>query len=117
MSKANKIEGSVKNWESGKLGQDADYVVSATADEEKALEAALELKPISVRMPVTLIKKLKLIANFHGVGYQPLMRDVLGRFARAEMVEIVRQLEEQKSIDAALSDNDSPAARQLRDCA
>jgi len=113
MTKANKIRGSVKNWENGKLGQDAEYVVAATQEEELALDNALELKPISIRMPISLIKKLKIIADVHGIGYQPLMRDVLGRFARAEMITLLRQHEEQKSFEAALSDDDSPAARQM----
>jgi|GEM_PF-1064056 len=112
-TKTNKIKGSVQNWESSKLGSDAEYIAVATPEEELALDNALELKPISIRMPVSLIKKLKLIANVHGIGYQPLMRDVLGRFARAEMLDILRQHEEQKNLEAALSDDDSPAAKQL----
>ncbi len=108
-----KIKGSTLNWESGKLGRNADYVVPATAEEELALDRALELKPISIRMPTELIRTLKVIAGVHGIGYQPLMRDVLGRFARAEMIDLLRQYEEQKNLEADLSDEDSPAARQL----
>ena len=108
-----KIKGSTQNWESGKLGRDAGYVVSATAEEELALANALELKPISIRMPTDLIRTLKVIAGVHGIGYQPLIRDVLSRFARAEMIDLLRQFEEQKSLESALSDEDSPAAKQL----
>lgn len=108
-----KIKGSTQNWEIGKLGRDAEHVVSATAEEELALDSALELKPISIRMPTDLIRTLKIIAGVHGIGYQPLMRDVLSRFARAEMINILHQYKEQKNLEATLSDEDSPAARQL----
>lgn len=111
-----KIKGSAHNWESGKLGQDSEYVAVATDEEELALDSALELKPISIRMPKDLIKRLKIIASVHGIGYQPLMRDVLGRFARAEMIDLLQKLKAQKNLEAALSDEDSPAAKQLRKC-
>ena len=113
MSKQTKIRGSVPNWENGKLGRDEDFVVAASPEEELALDRALELKPISIRMPKELIRTLKVIAGVHGIGYQPLMRDVLGRFARAEMVNLLRQYEDQKTFEAALSDEDSPAAKQF----
>ena len=77
----------------------------------------LELKPISIRLPKILIKQLKFIAHMHGVGYQPLIRDILSRFSRHEIVDLVKQIEEQKDVEATLSDEDSPAARHLRDCA
>lgn len=112
-AKTNKIKGTASNWESGKLGLDEDYATVATPEEQAALERAIDLKPISIRMPTELIKKMKIIAGYHGVGYQPLIRDVLGRFARAEMINILHQISEQKNLEAALSDEDSPAARQL----
>jgi len=114
MTKTTKIKGSTQNWENGKLGRDEEFVVAASPEEELALDSALELKPISIRMPTSLIKKLKLIAGVHGIGYQPLIRDVLGRFARTEMLDLLRQYEEQKSLEASLSDEDSPAAKQLK---
>jgi hypothetical protein len=43
-----------------------------------------------------LIRHFKLIADFHGVGYQPLMRDVLQRFIPTELQHILdaqRQIE------------------------
>jgi len=67
-----KIEGTMKNWENGKLGQDAEFAAEASLEEEMALDDALELKLISIRMQKSLIRKLKLIANYHGIGYQPL---------------------------------------------
>lgn len=114
MSKSTKIKGTATNWENGKLGCDEQFMVAATPEEELVLDRALDLKPISIRMPTELIRKMKLIANFHGIGYQPLMRDVLSRFAGAEMVDILRQVQDQKALEAVLSDEDSPAARQMK---
>ncbi len=113
----NKIRGTVANWENEKLGADPDSAVPSSPEDELLLDAALELKPISIRMPVALIKELKIISAYHGIGYQPLMRDILSRFARAEIMTILNQQAEQKALEAALTDEESPAARQLKDCA
>lgn len=72
-------------WESGKLGRSGEHVVVASPEVEAALDEALGLQPISVRLQQSLIKDLKLIARYHGIGYQPLMRDALHRFARFEL--------------------------------
>lgn len=112
-----KIRGTTTNWENGKLGENPDFIVQSSAEDEALMDAALELKPISIRMPVTLIKQLKIISTFHGIGYQPLMRDILSRFAQVEILTILRQQAEQKALEASLTDEESPAARQLRDCA
>ena len=114
-----KIKGTTHNWESGRLGLSEDHAEPISAEEmiELADGLDLELKPISIRLPKTLIKQLKFIAYMHGVGYQPLIRDILSRFSRHEIVDLVMQIEEQKEAEATLSDEDSPAARHLRDCA
>ena len=43
------------------------------------------MQPISIRLPQSLIETFKLLGQEHGLGYQPLMRRVLTRFAEAEM--------------------------------
>jgi hypothetical protein len=52
---------------------------------EQEIDGALGLQPISIRLQKSLLKNLKVIANHHNVGYQPLIRDLLNRFARSEM--------------------------------
>ena len=64
---------------------------SGEAKHDKALQDALGLQAISIRLPKELIKQYKLIAGFHGVGYQPLMRDVLQRFVKGALKEILEQ--------------------------
>ena len=78
-------------WETGELGNDERYVRRAGAAEEARIETALGLRMISIRLPELLIEQLKLIAVHRGIGYQPMMRDVLSRFARAELIQVLRQ--------------------------
>lgn len=86
-----KIKDTPEAWENGELGRDEQFVVVVDAAHDAALEEALELQPISIRLQKDLIKQYKLIADFHGVGYQPLMRDVLHRFVKGALREILEQ--------------------------
>jgi len=65
-------------------------VVRETPEMAKALDDALELQLISVRLQKSLIDGLKLIAKANGIGYQPLMRQVLNRFVDSELRRLVR---------------------------
>jgi uncharacterized protein (DUF4415 family) len=58
---------------------------------ETALDDALGLQMISVRLSKSLIEDLKFCATANGVGYQPMIRDVLSRWARGEKNTIIRQ--------------------------
>lgn len=75
--------------ESG-LGQEEQYVKKANSVYEESLDGALGLQMISIRLQKSLIDDLKVIANANGIGYQPLIRDVLSRFARSEIQNIMR---------------------------
>ena len=86
-------------WDDRKFGADMAHVGVADASYENALTESLEMQSISIRLPSELIKQYKLIAGFHGVGYQPLMRDILHRFVPGALKEILEsqiQLEEQR---------------------
>jgi predicted DNA-binding ribbon-helix-helix protein len=83
-------------WDSGELGRDAKYVACAPEELKKEIESALELQMISIRLQKELISELKLIADYRGISYQPLIRDVLSRFARAEIRQIASELREQQ---------------------
>jgi predicted DNA binding CopG/RHH family protein len=109
-----KIKGTTQDWESGKLGRNAEHAIEASLEEELALDDALELKLISIRLQKSLIKKLKLIANYRGIGYQPLVRDVLSRFVGGEFINIMQELEAQKKVGTTLSGEDSLIIRQIR---
>jgi hypothetical protein len=69
-------------WETGKLGASEEFAIVSSDEEEKAVDDALGLQLISIRFQKELISKLKEIALIEGIGYQPLMRQVMTRFAR-----------------------------------
>ncbi|MCG3170408.1 MAG: hypothetical protein CALGDGBN_01948 [Pseudomonadales bacterium] len=85
-----KVEGTAEAWESRELGADERHVrVSNLKIGE--LDETLELQMISIRLPKELLDDLKLIAQFHGLGYQPLIRQMLRRFAESEVKDLVRE--------------------------
>lgn len=95
-----RVKNTDQAWDERELGADEAYVAVADASHLEALDEALELQSISIRLPKQLINHYKLIAQYHGVGYQPLMRDILSRFVPAALKEIM-EAEQQKAIQAA----------------
>ena len=85
------VKNTEQAWDSRALGADEQFVAVADESHESALEEALELQAISIRLPKDLIRNYKLIADFHRVGYQPLMRDVLHRFVKSALKEILEE--------------------------
>jgi hypothetical protein len=90
-----KIKGTTEAWESGALGTNPETVRIAGQEHEDALDAALGMKAISIRMPISMVDAYKLIARHHGVGYQPLMRDILSRWIKEGMREVMNAVEAQ----------------------
>ena len=74
-------------WETRKLGSTEEFAVVSSDEEDKAVDDALGLQLISIRFQKELISKLKEIAVLEGIGYQPLMRQVMTRFAREYQAE------------------------------
>lgn len=93
MNKHAKIESTDDAWESGALGAVEAHVRSAPAELEASIDASLGLQSISIRLPKQLIEAYKLIGAYHGVGYQPLMRDILQRFVPEGMREVMQHHE------------------------
>jgi len=87
-----KIEDTIEAWETGTLGRDARYVVALSPEEQAAdqaiIDAAFCLQPISIRMEVEILDSLKAIAKHRGLGYQPLIRQVLHRWVDSELKQI-----------------------------
>lgn len=87
-----KIIGTPEAWESGQLGKDPAYATALNADEqskdESAIDAAFGLKPISIRMEIEILESLKAIAKHRGLGYQPMIRQVLQRWVDSELKQI-----------------------------
>lgn len=100
-------------WETGELGRSLEHAVLVTDEEtEKQIDAALHLRPISIRLEKSLIDAFKFIASHNkNIGYQPLMRQVLHRFAASEIKRIGNIMESE--VQTAELDNsvESPEAK------
>jgi uncharacterized protein (DUF4415 family) len=101
MSGKQSVPGTEEAWEEGELGLSLEHAKKADAAVVAAVDESLGLQMISIRLDKSLIEVYKLLADYHGVGYQPLMRDALKRFAECEMKAIlvgaVESQKEQKS--------------------
>ena len=65
------------------------------------------MKLVSIRLPIPLIETLKAIAGHHGIAYQPMIRDLLMRFARSEFQQIHAELNSRME-EAQSTDESSP---------
>lgn len=90
MKHAAKIEGTVEAWEGEQLGADEAHAKVAD-DHAHEIDAALGLQPISIRLQKSLLDDLKAIASLNGIGYQPLVRQVLTRFADSEKRRLLKE--------------------------
>jgi hypothetical protein len=108
MNTAAKIEGSAEAWDDGTLGTDPAYIAVAP-DADKAIDDALGLQPISIRLQRSLLDNLKALAQLNGLGYQPLIRQVLTRFVDAELKSLLMdKLQREAAERAAAVDPGSP---------
>jgi len=83
------IEGTEDAWETEALGAE-DAHVKVAPDRQKELDEALDLHLISIRLQKGLLDNLKALAQLNGIGYQPLVRQVLNRFVECEMKSMLR---------------------------
>ncbi len=85
------IESTDEAWESGKLGRDRQFAV-VDAEDTETIDEDLGLQMISIRLSKDLINSFKLLGNKYGMGYQPLMREALKRFADGELKIIAKEI-------------------------
>lgn len=95
--KTEKIIGTAEAWENGELGLDSAHAVLAPANSAQLIDDALGMQMISIRLPKELIEEFKVIAQVNKLGYQPLMRDALKRFAEAELKKMAIQYANEKA--------------------
>ncbi|WP_116919361.1 hypothetical protein [Tamilnaduibacter salinus] len=88
---ASQDSGAPEAWEDGSLGCEEEFVSVSTNVDEDTLDAAADLKPISIRRQQSLIDDYKRIAEINDIGYQPLIRQVLKRFADSEKKRLLRE--------------------------
>ena len=77
-----KFDADAELWERGKLGTSAKHARPVSDEQDRALYDGLGLRLLSFRIQRSLIEKLKEIARLEGIGYQPLMRQILTRYDR-----------------------------------
>jgi predicted DNA binding CopG/RHH family protein len=100
MEQSDKYTANAEAWDSGQLGQDEQFVNRVDSKHEDSLNEAMGLQMISIRLPKKLIEDLKFIATAHGIGYQPLIKDVLCRFAQHEVNDIIKLILERNALEA-----------------
>lgn len=95
MTQTNKILGTDEAWDTALLGESEEHTQALDAEAQKtedvALDEALGLRMISIRLEQSLIEDFKQIAALNGMGYQPLMRQALKRFADCEKKRILAE--------------------------
>jgi len=102
MANIKAVQSPEDSWENGEFGREEAEVRVSPDESSLALDKGLELQMISIRLQSSLIEQLKFIATFHQVGYQPLIRDVLARWSRTEILSIARQMQEQIQANEAI---------------
>ena len=86
-----KKPGTVEAWDSGELGEDLNSAQIVSEERTAQIQEAAELQMISIRLPKSVIEDFKVIAQIEGVGYQPLMRIALMRYAECEAKRVMRE--------------------------
>ncbi|WP_082033696.1 hypothetical protein [Pseudomonas sp. PI1] len=100
-------------WESGELGRSEEHAAVATGSKQE-VDDALGLQLISIRLQKQLVGDLKKIAEYHGVGYQPMIRDLLNRFARSEIKKIMCQrLNEIEASEETVSESSTAPVKEF----
>jgi len=92
----------VDAWDSGELGREVQFAQRVEPSVEASLDDAVGLQMISIRLQKSLIEDLKFIATAHGIGYQPLVRDILSRFVVHEKKQIMSEVIERKKLEHEL---------------
>lgn len=88
-------------WESGELGENLASTRIVDNETERAVQESLGMQLISIRLPKSVIEDFKVIAQIEGIGYQPMMREALVRFAESESKRIMREYASKVAADKA----------------
>lgn len=86
-----KKSGTVEAWESGELGENLESAKVTSSKRTEEIQEAAGMQMISIRLPKSVIEDFKVIAQIEGLGYQPLMRIALVRFAECEAKRVMRE--------------------------
>jgi hypothetical protein len=81
-----------ERWDTGELGRSEEHMRILSDEEEKDIDDGLGLQHISLRLNKNLIEQLKGLAKLEGIGYQPLIRQVLTKYTKANEHKLDRSL-------------------------
>lgn len=101
MNETQRIVDTDEAWDDGTLGNDEAFVEVASSADMADIDESIGLQPISIRLERSLIEDFKMIAQLNGLGYQPLMRQALKRFADCEKKRILCELATQRAEEDA----------------
>lgn len=113
MTKKVKTPASEDVWEDRTIGAQEEFAEVAP-DISVELDSALDLHPISIRLQKSLVDNLKALAQLNGLGYQPLIRQILTRWVDCELKQMVAAQAAAKVAAAAAADEAIEAARDER---
>lgn len=99
-----------EKWENGELGRSDEHVALAPESESLELDSDLAMKLVSIRLPIPLIEALKAIAAHHEIAYQPMIRDLLIRFATSEYKQIASEIESKMRQSQSADESSPPVA-------
>lgn len=75
-----------ERWDNRELGASEEHLQVLSDEQQnqldKEIDDGLGLQHISIRLNKSLIEQLKQLAQLDGIGYQPLIRQVLTRYAK-----------------------------------
>lgn len=91
MSDRETIESRKEEQDSREPGATEEFAAIAPNDVQALTDGRVDFQPISIRLEKSLVEDFKLIASMYGIGYQPLMRQILKRFADSEKKQILRE--------------------------
>ena len=90
-----------EEWDNRELGASEEHMRVLSDEEEKDIDDGLGLQHISIRLNKSLIEQLKQLAQLEGVGYQPLIRIVLTKFAKENEYKLNTLLSAAEAADRA----------------
>ena len=79
-------------WDAKEFGASQEHAVKASNQALEDLHEAAGMKAVSIRMPIEMIQAYKYIAAHHGIGYQPMIKQILARFIESEQKMLANEL-------------------------
>jgi predicted DNA binding CopG/RHH family protein len=71
-----------EKWDNKELGAEPQYARKVSKERAERINDSLDLHPISIRLPSDVIELLKKFAHEDGIGYQPLVRQLITKYTR-----------------------------------